>query len=103
MNVCKNIMFPLKFQGVSVDDAKKRAEEAARLVYVEELLERMPSAISGGQQKRVALARALVKQPQLLLLDEPLSNLDATLRLTMRSEIRALHRRHVDPRHPRSA
>ena len=93
MTVRENIMFPLKFKSVTPEVALARAETAARLVQVHELMERKPGQLSGGQQQRVALARALIKEPQLLLLDEPLSNLDASLRLTMRSEIRGLQRK----------
>ena len=92
MTVKQNIMFPLQSQKMAKKEMMARVVEAAKLVQIDELLERKPSELSGGQQQRVAIARALVKSPNVLLLDEPLSNLDARLRLQTREEIRRIQR-----------
>ena len=90
MSVFENIAFPLIVRKENKNIIQRKVAEIAELVHIGELLERRPEQLSGGQQQRVALARALVRKPSILLLDEPLANLDAKLRLEMRSEIRRI-------------
>jgi inositol-phosphate transport system ATP-binding protein len=92
MTVTQNIGFPLQVKGLAAAEIKRQVDAIASLVHIEKLMGRRPAELSGGQQQRVALARALVRKPDVLLLDEPLANLDAKLRLEMRSEIRRLQR-----------
>lgn len=89
--VAENLAFPLRMGRTPKGEIPARVDEVARLLRIEELLERKPRELSGGQQQRVALGRALIRRPRVFLLDEPLSNLDARLRLALRQEIKALH------------
>ena len=91
MTVFQNVAFVLNVQKVPKEETKRRVMDALERMRIEQYADRYPSELSGGQQQRVAIARAIVSQPKVLLLDEPLSNLDAKLRIDMRSEIKRLH------------
>jgi multiple sugar transport system ATP-binding protein len=93
MTVAENMGFNLKLSGVSKPEIKKLVGEAARMLALDDLLDRKPSQLSGGQRQRVAMGRAIVRNPAVFLFDEPLSNLDAKLRVQMRTEIKTLHQK----------
>ena len=93
LTVAKNMGFGLKMRGMASDEIARRVQEASKTLGIEHLLDRRPKALSGGQRQRVALGRAIVREPHAFLMDEPLSNLDAKLRVHMRAEIGALHQR----------
>ncbi len=93
MTVHDNIAFSLKLAGVPAAEAKRRVDDAAQILGLKDYLARYPRQLSGGQRQRVAMGRAIVRKPQVFLFDEPLSNLDAKLRVEMRTEIKALHQR----------
>ncbi len=93
MSVQDNMAFGLKLRKVPKHEIKKKVADAARVLDLDELLERKPAALSGGQRQRVAMGRAIVREPKVFLMDEPLSNLDAKLRVQMRAEIASLHQR----------
>src|SRR5207237_2259063 len=91
MTVYQNLAFGLKMRKMPREEIERRVRRAADMLRIDELLQRKPRALSGGQQQRVALGRALVREPKAFLMDEPLSNLDAKLRVQMRAEIKRLH------------
>ncbi|GAA4968653.1 sn-glycerol-3-phosphate ABC transporter ATP-binding protein UgpC [Kineococcus glutinatus] len=93
MTVADNMGFALKIAGTPKDEIKRRVQEAAKILDLEQYLTRKPKALSGGQRQRVAMGRAIVRQPQVFLMDEPLSNLDAKLRVQTRTQIASLQRR----------
>lgn len=93
MSVYDNMAFGLKIRKFPKEEIEQRVHEAAKILDIEELLDRKPKALSGGQRQRVAVGRAIVRQPKVFLFDEPLSNLDAKLRVQMRAEISSLHNR----------
>ena len=93
MTVFENMAFGLKLRKVPKAEIRQKVEEAARILDLDQLLDRRPKALSGGQRQRVAMGRAIVRSPKVFLMDEPLSNLDAKLRVQMRAEISALHKR----------
>lgn len=93
MKVADNMSFSMQLAGASKDEIKVKVEEAARILNLENYLERYPRELSGGQRQRVAMGRAIVRNPKVFLFDEPLSNLDAKLRVSMRAEIKSLHQR----------